>query len=269
MSTLSTTFTINGMFNKLPVRIIGTPSNPFLYAVDLCDCLGIANTSRAVSHLDPEGIVTQEQRKQYNLTTYRVNKSTAHVDNTMILLNKHGAYQLIYNSKSPVGHSFRVYVTELIENARFKEQEQLIVRTNEQIKAMTLQLAQKDAELAQKNEIINDINKYNPIIYVFSKDIDDDNAYSHILLKDREPVLTQRSSVNTHAYSQHGILYKYTTAPTPEDYSGLTFVGRVFGDTDTIMRTLQWDGLSISSRAARTSIYSVWPLPKEYYFVEK
>jgi hypothetical protein len=113
------TFAITGTFNGHTIRIIGTPSNPFLYAVDLCECLGIENTSRAVSRLDPEGIVTQEQRKQYNLTTYRINKATAHVDNTMILLNKHGTYQLIYSSKSSVGHSFRVYITGLIESILF------------------------------------------------------------------------------------------------------------------------------------------------------
>jgi prophage antirepressor-like protein len=261
-----TTFSINVMFRNMAVRIIGTPFTPFFYACDLGAVLGIPDVSSKMRTFSEKDIVSPEMRERYGLVTYR-NDGVA--SKKVALLTEKGAYRLIFTAKSAIAEECQDRLCDILIEIRHKETEKLRVLSEEQNRAMSLLLAKKDEELEQKNKILNKINKYNPIVLQFSKVIGDDNAYSHVMKRDREVLLFDRpaNSPNGYKRAKRGVLYKYTTAPTPEDYEYFTFDGEVYGDTDAIMNDVQDDCMSISSRAAKTSVYTVHPVSNRFYFV--
>ena len=60
-------FSINTWFNNLPIRIIGSPAEPFFYALDIAIILGIKQVSVSIKNFDHTEIVTPEIRDIHNL----------------------------------------------------------------------------------------------------------------------------------------------------------------------------------------------------------
>jgi len=60
-------FSINEFFNSLPIRIIGSSTDPFFYAIDLCAILGVTNPYRKVANFDETEILTPARRRELNI----------------------------------------------------------------------------------------------------------------------------------------------------------------------------------------------------------
>ncbi len=102
------TFSINEWFNSHPIRIIGSPEEPFFYAVDLGLVLGIKNIRTSLNRfIDSEDIVSSEMRARQNIVTYKKRGNSWCRDDSIILLTKSGVYKLIYQSRSPVAEDIK------------------------------------------------------------------------------------------------------------------------------------------------------------------
>lgn len=100
----TSTFSINKYINSLHVGIIDTHDGPFFYAEDLTAAMSVDLKN---IRLNDKDIVTSDQRKQYNLCTYRKVCNEWHVDNTVKLLTEQGAYNVIMCSKSSLATPFQ------------------------------------------------------------------------------------------------------------------------------------------------------------------
>jgi very-short-patch-repair endonuclease len=100
-------FSINQWFNEHPIRIIGTPSEPFFYATDLATILGIKNINTSISSFTEEDIVTPEQRERCGIITYKKYRDTMRPNPTVILLTLRGAYRFLAHSRSPSAEELR------------------------------------------------------------------------------------------------------------------------------------------------------------------
>ncbi len=174
MTTISTTsmptcseFNINTFFNNLPIRIIGTPSEPFFYASDLSTVLGLTKTRTTItgknSIFREKDIVSKEQRKQHNLVTYRLYKGEWRVDNRAILLTERGAYKLILTSQSSIAWDFQDYIFDFIHNERKKFTNPLVVSNQNDIAAMNEINTRLTTELDKYHDTL-------PLVYVFKKE---------------------------------------------------------------------------------------------------
>lgn len=95
MNDLTTTYNFNG-FN---VRVYGTVDNPLFVAKDICEAIGISNTSDALQMVDVDDLAKGEvvdsagRRKETNLVT------------------ESGMYTLVLRSNKPEAKVFRKWVT--------------------------------------------------------------------------------------------------------------------------------------------------------------
>lgn len=224
-------FKINGFFNNLPIRIIGSPSEPFFYAIDICDVLGLKQISVAIKNFDDMELVSYETRIKYNLITYKKYKDKLRRDDTVILLTEFGVYRLILCSHSNRVKEFKQYIYQLIKNARGNEIERLHVMSHNDIKSLNDRL--KLLELSQA-----DYQKYNPAIHVFSKKIND-NPYKYI------PANIIDNEIADMSDNTCDTLYKFTIRPTAEDFTQLTFYAKIYGDSEQIMGELLEGSLEI------------------------
>lgn len=96
-----------GLFGKLPVRVIGTPEEPFYYARDIADILGIKQVKASIKNFDNTEIVSPEMRERLGLVTYKKYKCDIRRDDSVILLTENGMRRLISNSRSPVAERIR------------------------------------------------------------------------------------------------------------------------------------------------------------------
>ena len=226
-------FSINTWFNNLPVRIIGTPDEPFFYACDIAAVLGIKNVRTSIKNFDQEDIVSPEMRIRYNLITYKHYKKGPRQDDSVLLLTEDGAYRLIFGSRCVLAREFRKHISALIHEARLKEATKLVVIEPEKLQAMT-------AELADARATLKRYQKYNPAIYVFMKLING-NPCEHILLEDRDNDITDAERCKR--------LYKFTTKPTANDYSGYNLYAEIYGNSDQIMDSLFDECLDINPKS--------------------
>ena len=120
-------FTINGFFNNLPIRIIGTPEEPFFYDNDIGTILGIKNIATSITGFDDTEIVTPDVRQKYNLVTYYKYRDTLRRDDRIVLFTEFGVYRLILCSRSLIAKDFKKYVYQLIKNTRNTEKQKLNV----------------------------------------------------------------------------------------------------------------------------------------------
>ena len=226
-------FSINTWFNNLPIRIIGTPDEPFFYAADIAAVLGIKNVSMSIKNFDQEDIVSPEMRARYNLITYKQYKKGPRQDDSVVLLTEDGAYRLIFGSRCVLAREFRRHIAAIIREARLKEVNKLKIIEPEKLQAMT-------AELADARAIIKRYQKYNPAIYVFEKLVDG-NPCKHILREDRDYDIKDAEHCER--------LYKFTTKPNASDYSGYNLYAEIYGNSDQIMDSLFDECLDINPKS--------------------
>jgi hypothetical protein len=236
-------FSINGFFNNLPIRIIGSPEEPFFYASDIAAILGIQKISYYLKGFDETEIVTPEKRLQHGLITYKLYKKGPRRDDRIILLTEHGVYRFVINSRSELARPFKLHIYELIRQSRISEKEKLIAISNENITHLQ--------EINMKmNKDYKDYQKYNPAIYVFRKKIDT-SPYNHILVDERDDYFENDENLDESAR----FLYKYTTHPRPEDYTAYDPYAKLFGNSREMMDELGGESINTTAKAAEYCVY--------------
>lgn len=187
MKELTSTYNFNG-FN---VRVYGTIDNPLFVAKDICEAIGISNTSDAVQMVDEDDLTKGEvvdsvgRRKETNLVT------------------ESGMYTLVLRSNKPEAKVFRKWVTsEVLPSIRkhgmyatdmtidkFLDDPDFALKTMQRYKEERLLRieAEKKAEESRKElEVVQPIllfheelksNEQNLTISEFCKIIGDNNGY--------------------------------------------------------------------------------------------
>lgn len=234
-------FTINGFFNDLPIRIIGTSTVPFFYANDIGAVLGIKNIQMSIKNFDEMELVTPETRQKYNLVTYYKYKDELRRDDRITLLTEYGVYRLIINSRSDIAKEFKRYIYQLISSSRDNEDKTLNMISQDDVK-----------ELKNKLDIIekqrDEYSKHNPAIYVFTKKIND-IPYKHMPKRDVDEYAAEYETDSCDT------LYKFTTRPVADDYVMYTLYAKIYGDSEQIMSGIFPESLSINYKASKYSCY--------------
>ncbi len=218
-------FSINKWFNDLPIRVVGSPDEPFFYAADLAAVLGIKNVSTSIANFTEDDIVSEKQRRKHNITTYKKYRNTMRPDPTLILLTDAGAYKLIYNSKSPVAKDFKKFITGLIRAARSNDPNALDANEHGDINDL----------LATNVKLTKDLKAYKSkldILYLFKKRIDGD-PYKFIPEKEVDAYMRDASA----RYGPPEIaknLYKLTRRPEQQDYRDYTLYATI-NDTSKLL----------------------------------
>ena len=225
-------FSINTWFNDLPIRIIGTPEEPFFYATDIGTVLNIKQISVAIKKFDETEIVAPITRDRHNLITYRKYKNEMRRNDKIVLLTEFGVYRLIINSRSDIGMALKTYIYEIIRTVRRDEQTRLNVINSENVKLLNDKIAHLETFAA-------DIQKYNPSIYVFCITVNG-NPRDIILPEDRDPY------VGKYFKDKCKKLYKITTKPNANDYTSFNLIAKIYGDSDEIMDSLFEDTIDIN-----------------------
>lgn len=166
-------FGINRFFNNLPIRIIGSPLEPFFYASDIAKILGIVNIHTSIVNFDNTEIVTPEMRSEHNITTYKKYKNSMRVDNNIVLLTEYGVYRLIMNSTSPKANEFKIIFHNSINSARIIEETKLVMTPMNDINALEQKIiVLKDEFSDHKNDIsaVNDLSSIGLIQCNFIED---------------------------------------------------------------------------------------------------
>lgn len=107
-------FDINKFFNKLPIRVIGTPQYPLFYASDIADIVGIQNISHAIENFTGLEVLTDKVRRELGIDTYRDDGS---IDNDIIILTLTGAVLMMIGEKTEISMQLRVWLAHLIHEA--------------------------------------------------------------------------------------------------------------------------------------------------------
>lgn len=215
-------FVINQFFNEHPIRIIGTPDEPAFYASDIGDILGIKQVSVSIKNFDETEIVMPDTRRRLGLVTYYKYKEEMRRDDRIALLTEFGVYRTIINSRSAYAAEFKKHIYTVIKNARLTEREKLNVINSDDLKTLKERL-----ETLEKTQA--DYTKYNPAIYVFRREIND-NPYKYITGADPE---IARDYDESYEY-----LYKFTTKPNSTDYTESQLHAKIYGDSSQIMDEL-------------------------------
>lgn len=84
-------------FEGVEVRVVGTIDAPEWVAQDICACLGLADTSKAVETLEPD------EKDTKNVRTLGGNQE-------MLTVTEAGLYRLIFKSRKPVAKRFQRWV---------------------------------------------------------------------------------------------------------------------------------------------------------------
>lgn len=87
------------LFDTQPVRIVGTPDDPWWVAKDVCDVLDIDNVSQALRRLDDD-----------EKNTITINDGIPGNPNLSII-SESGLYSLIFTSRKPEAKRFKKWVT--------------------------------------------------------------------------------------------------------------------------------------------------------------
>ncbi len=240
-------FSINKWFNSHPIRIIGSPEEPFFYASDLAAVLGIKNIRPSLNSLSEIDIVSAAQRRKYNINTYKIHRGKTCLDQSIILLTETGAYSLIYKSRSQIAGPFRAFISELI-------------RTDRRNDRLALESIDQDnvAELGSTaTELSNELNTYRskvPTLYLFKRRIDGD-PYDFI----------PKGEIDEYARDmayKHGPpeivknLYKLTDKPTAVDKTMSTLYAKILDPTKEALHSLPSDDMvSITEEAHKHNVY--------------
>jgi prophage antirepressor-like protein len=241
-------FSINRWFNEHPIRIIGTPTEPFFYATDLAAILGIKNVSTSISSFTDDDIVTPEQRERYGIVTYQKYGGTMRPNPTVILLTEYGAYKLIIHSRSLIAKSFQKFIYDLMRKARLSELEQLRITNQNNID--TLNVANRN--LTNRLQVYETVI---PIIYVFKRVING-NPYDFIPESDVDEYF--RSKVDDQWYIDNPVktLYKMTYCPLESDFLTYKLYAKVFGVAEHVFIGVNdYDNIPVNEAASKYCRY--------------
>lgn len=219
-------FSINQWFNEHPIRIIGTPDEPFFYATDLAAILGIKRIDLVIKNFTERDIVSPGQREKYKLVTYKKYKDTMRKDQTILLLTERGAYKLIISSKSELAILFQDFIFNLIHTIRQSEREKLRVIVQNDMAALTAANIALTSKLQVYEYMI-------PIIYVFKKKING-NPYDFIPRSELESDYNPRVDNVLYGDDPVKTLYKMTCSPIAADFSAFTLYAEIFGVTEHV-----------------------------------
>jgi prophage antirepressor-like protein len=245
--TANSSFSINQWFNKYPIRIIGTPEEPFFYATDLATILGIKNVKSSVRSFTEKDIVSLKQREQHSIITYRKYRDTMRPDPKIILLTERGAYKLVVNSRSIVAESFQDFIYDFIHDTRLAERQRLqTIHSNDMVT-----LATANTDLTNRLQLFETMI---PIIYVFKKTIDGD-PYDHIpvheideYFREASDRICKREPVET--------LYKLSCRPTDLDFTYFALYAKIFGVVEHVFVEINTeDEIPITQKAAKYCKY--------------
>ena len=103
----NSTFSINTWFNNLPIRIIGSPVEPFFYASDILAVLGLKNITASIKNFNHTELATPEMRAHHNLVTYKKYRGDMRRDDSVKLLTENGVRRLLSNSRTPNAERMR------------------------------------------------------------------------------------------------------------------------------------------------------------------
>lgn len=223
-------FSINEWFNNLPIRILGSPDEPFFYASDIAKVLGIVRVSSSVKNFTHIDIVTPEQRKDYGIITTKLHRGKLVRDDKIILLTELGAYKLVMTSRAENSELFREFICKKISE----------IRKNEKIRLKTL--AERATSIGNEIELIKEFEselklykELAPMVYVFKRDID--TSIDKIIHKsDIDNYLYQSQLDNEEVLS--GTLYKYTTNKTAHDFTNFKLVCAFCTSVDELFNEL-------------------------------
>lgn len=160
---------INQFFNDLPIRVLGTNEEPFFYASDVGDVLGIVNVHMSIKSFDDDDIVTPAVRAQHGLITYQKYGNTTRQNSHVVLLTELGVYRLITRSNSPIATEFRRFVFGLVKQmridacAQLKNQYDLDVKERDDAH-MQLKI-RHELDLKARDEFIAELSR--PVEYVY------------------------------------------------------------------------------------------------------
>jgi prophage antirepressor-like protein len=201
-------FTINEWFNDLPIRIIGTPITPFFYATDIGAVLGMTNIRKTIAGFNEVDIVSEEQRKDLGLVTYKIHKGKRVRDDKITLLTEFGVYKLIMISRVPRAEPFQIFICKKIQEVRLAEVQKLKVLTSQ------VEENKKYKELAiMRKKELKLYRALTPMLFVYK-----------IESATRETV--PRDDID-HDFCNYDeamgkTIYKYTTKPNNYDRESLT-----------------------------------------------
>ncbi len=235
-------FSINRFFNDLPIRIIGSPNEPFFYASDIATVLGITHLARFMRGFDQTEIVTPEKRIKYGIVTYRKYGNKWRRNNKVMLLTIFGAYRFIINSTSDIASNFKQYIYGVIEE----------IRQDDEIKINTI--ANNEATKFDEGKLLA-YETYCKCVYVFTKLIND-NPLKHILPQNRDDGIYYTDPNDDDGVEKE--LFKLTTKPCTEDYSEFTLTATLYGMTEKVLESIDYaDGLPINEKSNQYCRYVI------------
>jgi prophage antirepressor-like protein len=121
-------------FNGAVVRHILIDDEPWWFAKDVCESLGLDNTSEAVGSLDDE-----DKRRHTMSNPTSANPDVGAIPRTYVLVNEAGLYSLILKSRKPEAKDFKRWVTREVLPQ---------IRRTGSYKAKTLRMAEDSERLA-------------------------------------------------------------------------------------------------------------------------
>ena len=208
-------FDINTFYNDLPIRIVGTHVDPFFYACDLGNVLGLRNVATSITHFTHHDIVTPEMRRAHNIVTTKLHRGQLVRDDRIVLLTERGAFMLLMNSKSPAAEPFITFIFNTMRDIRLAAHTKLHMQP----------AGPSNPELVKEVERLTEDNRIfhtnAPIMYVYSRKIEGPIG-EMIRASDLDEDIHPDGVVE----EEDGcILYKYTTRLSPADRTEMTFVG--------------------------------------------
>jgi prophage antirepressor-like protein len=167
-------FSINEWFNALPIRIVGSPEEPFFYASDIATVLGIKQVRSTLRNFSQIDIVSSDQRTTHNIVTYKLRKNKLVRDDNIILLTEFGVYRLVMTSRAEHVEKFREFICIKISEIRKKERISLKTMADQA-------LSFKDENNVLRSQIemfkkckseLDEYKKISPVVYIYKTTID-------------------------------------------------------------------------------------------------
>jgi prophage antirepressor-like protein len=219
-------FNISEWFNQLPIRIVGSVEFPMFYASDIGAVLETKNIRQVTANYDEVDVVTPEQRKQYNIKTYKMRKDKMVENSKIILLTEAGVYRLIMNSRSARAKEFRQFIVKIIKDIRMSEITKLkvIAETATMESGNKEQIAKLTGELKNMQTQLQEYKKIITIIYVFEADISNVDPYKMVIDGDLDKYFMKHYDCDTNGTK----LYKYTTNALLDDYNQYKLVNKIY-----------------------------------------
>jgi prophage antirepressor-like protein len=142
-------------FNDNSIRIVGTPDKPLFVVKDICNILGLSNTTEVIRHLPVNW-----------QSSIQLNSAPGTRAQNMSLVSESGLYKIIMNSRKPIAQPFQEFVCDEILPSIRKTGEyklQAIIDENKRLEEEKQTLHEEKEtltnEIDQKEEKINSLNK--------------------------------------------------------------------------------------------------------------